>query len=85
MLHAGNKKDQVALFKGSQGRRYRLWWTKNDVGSGGIRILVKKDISGNVVIVRRKSDKVMAITPTLEKEVIRIILAYGPQSGRPDT
>ena len=27
----------------------------------------------------------MAIVPTLGKEVIRIVCAYGPQSGKPDT
>ena len=35
--------------------------------------------------VRRKSDRVMAIVLTLGREVMRIICAYGPQSGRPDT
>ena len=33
---------------------------------------------------RRKSERVMAIVPTLEKEVIRIIRTYKQQSGRPD-
>ena len=45
---------------------------------------MKEEISGNVVKVRRKSDKVMAIVLTLGREVMRIICAYGPQSGRPD-
>ena len=44
---------------------------------------MKEEISGNVVKVRRKSDRVMAIVLTLGKEVMRIICAYGPQSGRP--
>ena len=34
--------------------------------------------------VRRKSDRVMAIVLTLGREVMRVICAYGPQSGRPD-
>ena len=46
---------------------------------------MKEEISGNVVEVRRKSDRVMAIVPTIGREVIRVIYAYGPQSGRPDT
>ena len=53
-------------------------------GGGGVGILVKEKISGNVVEVRRKSDRVMAIVLTLGREVMRVICAYGPQSGRPD-
>ena len=34
--------------------------------------------------VRRKSNRVVAIVLTLGKEVMRVICAYGPQSGRPD-
>ena len=52
---------------------------------GGVGILVKKEIFGNVVEVRRKSDRVMAIVLTLVREVIKVMCAYGPQSRRPDT
>ena len=45
---------------------------------------MKKEISGNVVEVRRKSDRVIVIVLTLGREVMRVICAYGPQSGRPD-
>ena len=45
---------------------------------------MKEEITGNVVEVRRKSDRVMAIVLTLGREVMRIICAYGPQSRRPD-
>ena len=41
---------------------------------------MKEEISGNVVEVKRKSDRVMAIVLTLGREVMRIICAYGPQS-----
>ena len=69
---------------GTSGRRYKLWWSGNNAGFGGVGILVKEEISGNVVEVRRKSDRVMAIAVTLDRVVMRIICAYGPQSGRPD-
>ena len=45
---------------------------------------MKEEISGNVVEVRRKSDRVMAIVLTLGREVMCVICVYGPQSGRPD-
>ena len=69
---------------GTLGRRYKLWWSGNEARFGEIRILVKEEISGNVVEVGRKSDRVMAIVLTLGREVMRVICAYGPQSGRPD-
>ena len=69
----------------TSGQRYKLWWSGNDAGFGGVGILVKEEISGNVVEVRRKSDRVMAIVLTLGREVICIICAYKPQSGRPNT
>ena len=69
---------------GTLGRRYKLWWSGNDAGFGGVGILVKEEISRNVVEVRRKSDRVMAIVLTLGREVMQIICAYGPQSRRPD-
>ena len=77
-------KGQEARFVGTLGRRYKLWWSGNDAGFGRVGILVKEEISGNVVEVRRKSDRVMAIVLTLGREVMRVICAYGPQSGRPD-
>ena len=46
--------------------------------------MVKEEISGNVVEVRRKSERVMAIVLTLGREVMRVICAYEPHSGRQD-
>ena len=49
---------------GTSGRRYKLWWSGNNAGFGEVGFLVKEEISGNVVEVRRKSDRVMAIVQT---------------------
>ena len=69
---------------GTSGQRYKLWWSGNDAGFGGVGISMKEDIPGNVVEVI--SDRVMAIVLTLgNRDVMRIICAYGPQSGRPNT
>ena len=57
---------------------------RNNAGFGGVGILVKEEISGNAVEVRRKSDRVMVIVLTLDIGVMCVICAYGPQSGRPD-
>ena len=77
-------KGQGARFVGTSGQRDNLWWSGNDAEFGGVGILVKEKISGNAVEVRRKSDRVMAIVLILGREVMRVICAYGPQSGRTD-
>ena len=78
-------KGQGACFVGTLGRRYKLWWSGNDTGFGGVGFLVKEEICGNMVEVRRKSDRVMAIVLSLGRKVMQIIRAYGPQSRRPDS
>ena len=63
---------------GVKGRRYKLWWSGNSDGMGGVGVLVKEELCEKVMEVRRNSDTVT----TLEEEVVRIICVYGPQSGR---
>ena len=64
-------------------RMYKLWYSGNDAGSEGVEILVSEKICLNVVEIRRKSDKMMAIVLTFGREVMQIICGYGPQSRRP--
>ena len=71
-------KGQRAHFVGTLGQRYKLWWSAN--AGFRVRTLVKEEISGNIGEVRTKSDRVIAIVLTLDKEVIHVICAYGPQS-----
>ena len=73
-----------ARFFGVKGRRYKLWWCGNDDKTGGVGILVKQELCENVVEARRRCDKVMAIGLVFGKEVVRVICAYAPQSGKPD-
>ena len=47
-------------------------------------IFVKEELCENVVEVRRSCDKVMAIGLAFKTEVVRVISAYAPQSGKPD-
>ena len=75
-------KGQRARFVGTSGRKCKLWWSGNDAGFGGVGILVKKEISENVVEFRRKSDRVMAIVLTLDGGVLRIIWAIKWKTGR---
>ena len=71
-------------FFGVKGRRYKLWRCENDDKIGGVGIMVKEELCEKVVEVRRRCDRVMAIGLVFEEEVVRVICAYAPQSGKPD-
>ena len=71
-------------FFGVKGRWYELCWCGNDDNTGGVGILVKEELCENVVEVRRRCDRVMVLELVFEEEVVRIICAYAPQSGKPD-
>ena len=73
-----------ARFFGVKGRRYKLWWCGNDDKIGCVGILVKQQLCEKVVEVTRRCDRVMDIGLVFEKEVVRVICAYAPQSGKPD-
>ena len=75
-------KGQGARFVGVRDRRFKLWWSGSESGNGGVGILVKEELCDKVVEVRRKSERVMAMVLIFNKELIRVISAYGPQSGR---
>ena len=75
-------KGQGARFESTLRRRYKLWWSGNDAGFGGVGILVKEQISGSVVEVKRKIDRVMVIVLSLGRKLMRMICAYVPQSRR---
>ena len=47
---------QGAQFVGIRGRRYKLWWSRNNDAIEGVGILVKKELCKLVVEVRRKSE-----------------------------
>ena len=47
-------------------RRYKLWWLGNDVGSGGVKVSEKEEMSESIVEVKRKSDRAMAMVLTLD-------------------
>ena len=78
-------KGQGARFIGVKERRYKLWWAGTDSGTGGVGILIKEELCDKVVEVRRRNDRIMAVVMTFGKEILRMICAYGPQSGRPFT
>ena len=51
-----------------------MQWSGNDAGSERVGILVKKEISGKVVEVKRKNGRVRTNVLTFGKKVIRIMI-----------
>ena len=41
---------------GLKGRRFKLWWSGNNDGTGGVGVLLKEELREKVVEVQRKSD-----------------------------
>ena len=74
-----------ARFIGVKGRIHKLWWCGNDDKTRGEGILVKEELCENVVEVRRRLDRVMAIGLVFGEEVVRAICVYAPQSGKPES
>ena len=46
---------------GLQGRRYKLWWSGNQEGCGGVGVMVKEELYDKVVEVTRVNDRVMSL------------------------
>ena len=40
---------QGAQFMGVKGKRYKLWWSENSDGTGGVGVLVKEELCEKVV------------------------------------
>ena len=49
-------KNEDTLFLEVFGQRYKLWWSGKSSGIGGVKILVKEELSEKVIDVWRKSD-----------------------------
>ena len=80
LLTRGEIRAFGARLMGLQGRKYKLWWSGNQEGYGGVGVLVKK-LCDQVIEVRRVNDRVMSLAIVFE-EVLRVVWAYAPQSGK---
>ena len=65
-----------ARFFGVKGRRYKLWWCGNHDKTGGVGTSIREELCENVVEVRRRCERVMAIGLVFEEEVVKIICAF---------
>jgi len=57
---------------------YKLWYLGGKRARNGVGILVEKELTDQVVEVRRKSDRIMSINLVLGEEVLNVICVCAP-------
>ena len=66
---------------GTGDEKYKLWYSGNEEGTGGVGIFLCQDLVQNVIEVVRYSDRCMKIIIVLGKSVYHILSVYAPQVG----
>ncbi|ESN96615.1 hypothetical protein HELRODRAFT_163702 [Helobdella robusta] len=74
-------KGEGTRFVGAKGGRYKLWW-KGDDGTGGVGVMVRKELVEKVLEVRRRSNGVIVVVMVFGKIIVRVISGYAPQQSR---
>ena len=67
---------------GDGDERYKLWWSGEKTSRGGVGILVRDRLIGNVIQVERPSAAFMKVKMVFEGKVFHIYSVYAPQTGR---
>jgi len=63
---------------------YKLWYSGSTKAKNGAGILVVKDLADQVVEVRRKTDRIMAIKVLVGSVFVNVVSVYAPQVGLPE-
>ena len=63
---------------------YKLWYSGSSKEKNGVGILVVKDLADQVVEVRRKSDRIIAIKVFVDSVFVNVVSVYAPQVGLPE-
>ena len=64
--------------------RFKLFWSGNDKGTGGVGILLAEEWWENVFEVVRVSDRIILIRMTIGKTVFVFVCVYAPQANLSD-
>jgi len=62
--------------------KYKFFWQGGGDGTGGAGVLVAEGLVENVVEVKRRSDRIVQVKVVVGKEVVNVVSAYAPQTGR---
>ena len=64
--------------------RFKLFWSGNDKGTGGVGILLAEEWWENIFEVVRVSDRIILIRMTIGKTVFVFVCVYAPQANLSD-
>ena len=81
-LAGGLEANQSRVIKGKDSI-YKLYWTGNKLGQGGVAILLAESWMDKVFQVQRISDRILLLKLVIGKTVFTFISLYAPQIGRP--
>ncbi|ESO04386.1 hypothetical protein HELRODRAFT_172768 [Helobdella robusta] len=74
-------KGEGTRFVEAKDGRYKLWW-KEDDGTRGVGVMVRKELEEKVLEERRKSNGVIVVVMVFGKVIVRVISGYAPQQSR---
>ena len=77
------KNNSAKTFRGEM-CDYKLFWSGDQSGSGGVGVFVKTSLCDKVVEVRRVNARLVAVDFVFGDKVYAIISVYALQCGRPD-
>jgi len=63
---------------------YKFWYSGSTKAKNGVGILVVKDLADQVVEVRRKSGRIMAIKVLVGSVFVNVVSVYAPQVDLPE-
>ena len=58
---------------------YKMWYSSSTRDRNGVGILVDKELADQVIVVRRKSDRIMSIKLAAGAKVLNVICVYALQ------
>ena len=63
---------------------HKLWYTGRDRNRNRVGIILDRQLVDEVVVIRRKGDRILLIKLILGDEAVNVISAYAPQIGLDD-
>ena len=78
----GTEANQTRLMKGKNSN-YKFYWCGNQMGLGGVGLLLAEKWIEKVFDVQRVSDRILLLRLVIDKTVFAFVSVYAPQIGRP--
>ena len=67
---------------GANDQKYKFWYSGQGDGLGGVGVMARAELAGNVLEIERYSNRLMKVKIILGESISHIFSVYAPQSGR---